>query len=225
MKKYFITGLVILLPLALTLAIVVYVFNLLTQPFAGIFKAILGHYGLLEKGFLFLSPDQLQQYISQLIIILLLIVLTTTLGAITRWFFIKSIISLWDYVLHRIPIVSAIYKTSQDMIKTIFATETNSFKHVVMVRFPNIETYSLGLITRENLPNFTPGSTDQLVAVFVPTTPNPTSGFIMMFKEKDVIHLNMKVEDAMKFIVSCGVIFPGFNPTMPPEELQDTSAK
>lgn len=225
MKKHFVTGLVILLPLALTLMIVTFVFNFLTVPFAGIFKSIMGHYGLLDQGFLFLSPDQVQQYISQLIIIVLLFFTTVTLGAITRWFFINTLIELWDYMLHQIPFVSTIYKTSKDVIRTLFATETKSFQQVVLVRFPNAETHSIGFITRGNLPSFEKGSQEEQVAVFVPTTPNPTSGFIMLFRRHDLIYLDMKVEDALKFIVSCGVIYPGFNQMAEPEPTQDISGK
>ena len=206
MKKYFVTGLVLLLPLAMTMAIVIFVFNFLTKPFVGIFKSILGHYGLLEQGFLFLSPEQTQEYLSQLIILALLFFFTVSLGAVTRWFFINYLIHLWDYMLHRIPFVSTIYKTSQDVIKTLFANEAKSFKQVVLVHFPNPNTYSIGLVTRENLPDLEKGSLDEFVTVFVPTTPNPTSGFLVLCKAKELIYLDMKVEDAFKYVISCGVI-------------------
>ncbi len=212
MKRYFITGLVILLPLALTIAIVAFIFNLLTEPFAGIVNAILGHYGLLENGFLWLSAAQLQHFVSQVLILILLFFFTIGLGFVARWFFFHYLLRFWDYVLHRIPLISSIYKTSQDVIKTMFTSKNQSFKQVVMVRFPNSDTYSIGLVTRDNLPGLTQDS-GNLTAVFVPTTPNPTSGFLMMYKETDLIYLDMRVEDAFKYIISCGVIPAPFHTT------------
>lgn len=212
MKKYFITGLVILLPLALTLAIVVFLFNLFTQPFAGIVQSIFNHYNLFQNGFLFLNEAQVQQYVSQIIILVFLFFITVFLGFIARWFFIHYLIRFSEQLFLKIPFINSIYNTCKDVIKNIFAAKNNSFKQVVMVRFPNVETYSIGLITRENLASLDEGG-EKMSAVFVPTTPNPTSGFLLMFKESDLIYLNMKVEDAFKYIISCGVIVSPFQAT------------
>lgn len=210
MKKYFITGLVILLPLALTLAIIVFFVNLLTGPFVDIVKSILGYYDLIDSSFLFLSADQLQKYVSQLIILALLFFFTIGLGMLARWFLFHYVIKLWEYAIHRIPFISSVYKTCQDVIQTIFTSNTNSFKQVVLVPFPSTETLAIGLLTRDNLPAMGKHK-EPLVAVFVPTTPNPTSGFLMMFKENDLIYLDMKVEEALKYVISCGVISTPIN--------------
>jgi uncharacterized membrane protein len=211
MKKYFITGLVILLPLALTIAIMLFIFNLLTEPFLGIVKTVFDHYNLLEHGFLLLNANQLQNVVAQLLILVSLFFIAICLGFIARWFFIKTFIRFAEYVVKRIPLVRTIYKTCQDIIKTIFTSKTKSFKQVVLVRFPNLETYSIGLITREEIPSLAGTSHEDAVSVFVPTTPNPTSGFMLMFKQADLIYLDMTVEDAFKYIISCGVITPTFN--------------
>lgn len=210
MKKYFITGLVILLPLALTIAIVVFVVNLLTDPFVGLVKAAFAHFNLLSGGFLFLTGNQVQQVISEIIILILLFFFTVGLGYLASWFFVRYLFRFWDYIIHRIPFVSSIYGTCQDVIKTMFGSKTNSFKQVVMVPFPQENTYSIGLVTRENLPGFDHSPNADLVAVFVPTTPNPTSGFLMMFKQTDLVYLDMRVEDAFKYVISCGVIAAPF---------------
>lgn len=209
MKKYFVTGLVLLLPLALTLAIVLFIVNLFTTPFIGIVQQVFHHYGLFQTGFLFLAPEQLQLILAQLLILALLFFFTVLLGMLTRWVIVHYLIRVGDYIFHRIPVVSAIYKTTQDVIKTIFATSTKSFKQVVLVPFPNPETYSMGLVTKEQLTPIKEG--ERLVGVFVPTTPNPTSGFLMMFQEQDLVYLDMSVEDAFKYIISCGVIATPFN--------------
>lgn len=209
MKKYFITGVVILLPVALTIAIVIFIFNLLTEPFVGIVKGILSHYGLLGEGFWFLSADQIQKYISQIIILFLLFFFTIGLGFLARWFFVHYFIRFWDQIVKRIPVISSVYKTFQDVIQTIFTTDTNSFKQVVLVPFPSTDTLAVGLVTKENMPGI--GKDPQsLASVFVPTTPNPTSGFLMMFKQEDLIYIDMKVEDALKYVISCGVISAPF---------------
>jgi uncharacterized membrane protein len=210
MKKYFVTGVVILLPLAVTIAIIAFLVNLLTDPFLELSKAILSYFNIGENGFLFFSGDQLRRFASKLVILLILFFFTVFLGFIARWFFIHKLIQLWDYVIHRIPLVSTIYKTCQDVINTIFASKTNSFKQVVLVPFPSPETRSIGLVTRDNVP-FPDSNTGNLVTVFVPTTPNPTSGFLMLFEEKDLTYLDMKVEEAFKYVISCGVIPTPFN--------------
>lgn len=211
MKKYFITGLVILLPLALTIAIVMFMVNLLTTPFVGIVRGILDYFDLLDTSFLFLSAENIQIVFSKIVILILLFFVTVGLGAFGRWFFVHYMLNLWDYILHRIPLVSSIYKTCKDVINTLFGSKTNSFKQVVLVPFPSQQSWSLGLLTIENMSGVPKDETDNIVAVFVPTTPNPTSGFMMMFNEKDVVYLDMKVEEALKYIVSCGVILPPFN--------------
>lgn len=210
MKKYFVTGFVILLPLALTVAIVIWVFNLLTEPFVGAIKALFNHYDLLTNGFLFLKASQVQQVISQLIILLLLFFFTVSLGAITRLFFFSYLMNTWNYLINHIPLVRSIYKTCQDVINTIFTSNNNSFKQVVMVPFPNARTYTIGLVTRDDLPAFQKDDPEKNIAVFVPTTPNPTSGFLVLFKESDLIYLDMPIENAFKYIISCGVIATPF---------------
>lgn len=210
MKRCFITGLVILLPVTLTIAIVLFIFNLLTVPFLGIVKAVFDHYGLFQNGFLFLNAEQVENLVAQLLILVSLFFITIGLGFIARWFFFHAMIRFAEYVTFQIPLVSTIYKTSKDVIKTIFTSETKSFKQVVLVRFPNPETYSIGLITREEIPGLKGTDYKEAVAVFIPTTPNPTSGFMVMYKRQDLIYLDMKVEDAFKYVISCGVIMPNF---------------
>jgi len=210
MKKYLLTGLVILLPLALTIAIVMFIFNLLTVPFLGIVKTVFEHNQFLDQGFLWLSADQIKNIVAQILILISLFFLVIGLGFIARWFFFKAFIKFAEYVVKRIPLVSSIYKTCQEVIKTIFTSKTNSFKQVVLVRFPHSHTYSLGLVTKEDIPGLKDTPHSDSVAVFVPTTPNPTSGFLVMFKPVDLIYLDMKVEDAFKYIISCGMVSSEF---------------
>ncbi|MGE0670534.1 MAG: DUF502 domain-containing protein [Parachlamydiales bacterium] len=215
MKKHFITGLVILLPLAVTVAVLVFLINFLTPPFLGFVSAILEDFHIINRGFLFLTPEQLIRYGSKIIILIFLFLITVGLGIITRWFVLHALFRLGDKILHKIPIVNTVYKTTQDIIKTLFVSDKNSFKQVVMVPFPRADVYVLGLIARESPDVCSHAVNESLISVLVPTTPNPTTGFLMMFRKEDLIFVDIKPEDAIKYIVSCGVIVPGGAPTQP----------
>lgn len=207
-KKYFGTGLVILLPLALTLLIVQFLIDLLTTPFVGIVQSIFTHYGIFEKGFLFLTAEQVQILIGRIIILCLLVSLIMAIGMVARWFMFHYFLNLWDAIIKKIPFVKTVYRTSQDIVGTIFVANKGSFKKVVMVPFPHQKSYSIGMVTSEKFPNLINPKNENFVSVFIPTTPNPTSGYVILFKNEDIVHLDMKVEDAFKFIISCGVIEP-----------------
>lgn len=208
MRKYFITGLVILLPVAITIAIIIFLINFFTQPFIHFVSEIIIACNLFPKGFLLLSQENIIQYVSRILILLMLFGVTMLLGMLARWFFIHSFFSLCDKILHKIPVINTVYKTSQDIIKTIFSSDKNSFKQVVMVPFPRPGVYVLGLIARESPNACCSASGEDLVSVLIPTTPNPTTGFLLMFKKTDIVHVDIKPEDAIKYIVSCGVILP-----------------
>jgi uncharacterized membrane protein len=211
MKKYFITGLAILLPLTVTIAIITFIVNFLTKPFMGFVVKFLSHSKIKDVSVLFFSSEQVIKIGSQILILVSLLLITILLGYITRWFFIKSLLNLSDKILHRIPIVNKVYKTTQEIIKTLFVTDKNSFKQVVLVPFPSDKTYSLGFVSRKAPKACNDIKNEELTSVFIPTTPNPTTGFLLMFKKKDLIFLKMKPEDAVKYIVSCGVIIPPEN--------------
>ncbi len=200
MRKHFITGLIILLPLALTLAIVFFVINFLTQPFV----IHLEHYFEQERWFThFRVPVH---YGLEIIFFLILFLFTVLLGFLTRHVFFKWLFSLQDYVLHRIPFIKTLYKASQQVIKSILGSSSSSFKQVVLVPFPKPESYSIGFIvsTAPTVCEKTVGTS--LISVLVPTTPNPTSGLLILYPEKDILYIDMKIEDALKYIISCGVI-------------------
>lgn len=194
MKKYFFTGLVLLMPLALTILVVSMIIDWLTKPFLGMTQEMIGRQAML-------GPDQLQIFVSRILILIVLFCFTVLLGFLTQWVFTRYFIRLSDSIFHRIPVFKTIYITLQDIFKTMFTSDANSFKQVVLVPYPNPNTYTLGLVTKEGITT----SESSLIAVFVPTTPNPTSGFMLLFRPEDVTYLDMKVEDAFKCIISCGV--------------------
>ncbi|MDB2614203.1 DUF502 domain-containing protein [Chlamydiales bacterium] len=212
LKRYFVTGLIILLPVALTILIVVFFFNLLTNPFEGIMISFLRSAGIFNKGFYFLSEEQLIRYTSKLLIFTFLIATTICIGFFARLFFINWIIRVGEAIVNRIPFIGSLYKTSQDVIKTIFTSNTKSFKQPVLVPYPNEYTYCLGLITREHIEGLEGDQFKDPVAVFIPTTPNPTSGFLLLFEREKVTYLDMSIEGALKYVISCGVIMTPLKP-------------
>jgi len=207
-KANFVTGLVILLPLVLTLAILGFIVNFLTKPFVGLVSHALSHVIDPDTKILLIPQDTFILYASKILILCALVLVTLTIGLLTRLFFARSLISIGDKLLHKIPLVKTVYKTTQDVIKTIFVSDKNSFKQVVMVPFPKDGMYMLGLIVRESPKICSEACGEELISVLVPTTPNPTTGFLIMAKKKDLKFLDLKPEDAIKYVVSCGVIVP-----------------
>lgn len=186
----------------------------------GIVSAIFTKLHIINHGFLFLTPEELLYYGSKVIILILLFLITVGLGIVARWFLINTLFRLGDRILHRIPLVNTVYKTTQDIIKTLFVSDKNTFKQVVMVPFPRPGVFVLGLIARESPTICSQAANEDLISVFVPTTPNPTTGFLLMFKRAELVHVDMKPEDAIKYIVSCGVIIP--NQTAPTTPVNPT---
>ncbi len=208
MKKYFVTGLVILLPVAVTFAIVLFLVDFFTKPFAGFTSQLIQQWNLFPNGFYILSQEQVIRYVSRVLILIALFGFTVLLGLVTRVFFMQALIKFCDRVLLRIPIVNTLYKTAQDIIKTLFVSDKNTFKQVVMVAFPRPGVYVLGLVARESPASCSKATGKDLISVLVPTTPNPTTGFLLMLPKEELLYVNMKAEDAIKYIVSCGVITP-----------------
>jgi uncharacterized membrane protein len=200
MRKYFATGVVVLLPLALTFWVVSFIINMLTKPFLGIAETILSTLGLHDVSFLFLSPQQVLEYASTVLVLIFLFGVILGIGAVGRHFFFKYLMKISDKVLHKIPVISTVYKTSQELIQTILTTSNKSFKQVVMAPFPSEDSWSIGLVTRDD------SELDGRIAVFIPTTPNPTSGFLIMFQRDRVVPIDMKVEEALRYVISCGVL-------------------
>lgn len=206
MRKYFFTGLAILLPVVVTIAVVVFLVNLLTQPFLGMLYSALDSAALRDFLSSYPGAPQIMRAIGQVMILILLFFATVLLGMFARWFFFRWLIKIGDKILHRIPIVNKVYKTTQDIINHIFRSRQRSFKQVVMVPFPTSDSYCVGFVSSSGPPICNASVKKDLISVFVPTTPNPTSGFLLLYPADEVRHIDMAPEDAIKFIISCGVI-------------------
>lgn len=203
MKKYFLTGFVILLPVALTISFIAFIVNLLTEPFVGLVSYLLSPLHIVFK-----EHSSVLLHTSQLIVLVFLFLFTVGLGFLARVFFFHKILELGEYTLLRIPFVNTVYKTTKDLIKNIFASEKNAFKQVVMIPFPKPDMFVLGFVAREAPTMCSEAVHQELVSVFIPTTPNPTTGFVLMYKKSDLVFVDMGAEAAIKYIVSCGLIMP-----------------
>jgi len=199
-KKYMMTGLVILLPVAVTFWIIVTIINWLTEPFLGVTKQVLLFMGIANRAFLFLSAEDVLLITSKLFILVLLFLVITLIGIVGRYVAVRSLIRLGDALIHRIPLISSVYKTVQELIHTVFVSDSRAFKQVVLVPFPHEGCLSLGLLSREA------SADSDMLPVFIPTTPNPTSGYLIMFPRSQVVRLTMSVEEGFRYIISCGVL-------------------
>ena len=204
MKKYFLTGLASLLPVAVTIWLVGFVVNFLTKPFVGIVSRMISR-ATIDCAW---ASESVVRGISQAAILVFFFLLLIFLGMVARWFIFTSVLKIGDYLIGKTPLINKVYNTAKEIINVLFTSNKNSFKQVVMVRFPNRGSYCLGLITREAPKTCSDAIGEELLSIFVPTTPNPMTGYLITTPKSDVIFLDMKPEDAIKYVVSCGVIQP-----------------
>jgi uncharacterized membrane protein len=198
MKKSFFTGLGILLPIVLTIVVVGFLLNVLTGPFVGFVQEGLG---------LLNWPEQVVLFISKILVLFILVGITFLMGLLARWVITHYVIKYGDRLFHQIPIVNKIYRAIQEVVSTLFNSESPKFSKVVLVRFPHTKGWALGFLVNDKISPGSDESFSDLVSVFVPAAPNPTMGFNLLYHSNELIPLDMKVEDALKCIVSCGVMF------------------
>ena len=186
LRNYFITGVVVLIPIGFTLY--------LTKFIIGISSNIIPQN---------INPNNYLPYAIPGIEILISVILITIVGGLSLSFLGKRILKLIDDLFKRIPFLRTIYSAILQMTES-FSNKDNDKKSVVLVEYPRKGVWAVGFATKENTGEMASKTNQKLINVFVPTTPNPTSGFLLMFPIDDVIYLNMTFEEASKFIVSAG---------------------
>jgi len=207
MRKYFITGLLVLVPLVITL----WVLNLII--------------GTLDQSLLLLPPQWRPELLLGFnvpgvgTILTLLIIFIT--GVITRNFVGNRLVKLWELLLQRIPVVSSIYSSVKQVSDTLFSSSGNAFRKALLVEYPREGIWTVAFQTGVPGGDVKNHLSGDYVSVYVPTTPNPTSGFFLMLRREDTIELNMSVDEALKYIVSMGVVAP---PTPNGKPVQKTAA-
>ncbi len=186
LRNYFITGVVVLIPIGFTLY--------LSKILIGLSSKILPEN---------INPNNYLPYEIPGIEILISIIFITIVGGLSLSFLGKRILKVIDDLFKRIPFLRTIYSAIVQMTET-FSNKDNDKKSVVLIEYPRKGVWAVGFATKENTGEMAKKTNQKLINVFVPTTPNPTSGFLLMFPIDDVIYLDMNFEEASKFIVSAG---------------------
>ena len=185
-RNNFIAGVVVLIPIGITVYLSIFIIKVSSK--------------ILPKE---INPNNYLPYEIPGIEIFIAIFLITLIGWISLSFVGKKLLSLVDEVFKKIPILRTIYSAVGQMTSTLTQSQGNK-KSVVLVQYPKEGTWAVGFVTQENRGEISEKTQKDLVNVFVPTTPNPTSGFLLMYEKKDVIFLDISFEQASKFIVSAG---------------------
>lgn len=202
MKKYLLTGLIILLPVALTIAIAFFIFDFFTEPFVPLFCTVLDCFPPSV-------PAEVLLFLSRLVALILLCSVITILGMLTQQLFFKHLGEVGNWLIVRIPFVKTIYRVSNEIIQAIFSADgKQAFRNTVLVPFPDRPHYAVGFEAGEVAKECQEKIGRPVVSVFVPTAPHPISGFLFLVAQEDVSTVQMSKEDALKYLVSCGVIHP-----------------
>ena len=186
LRNYFFTGVIVLVPIGFTLYLSKFLINFSTK--------------LVPTG---LNPNTYLPYSIPGIEIVLTIIFITIVGSLSLSFLGKKFLQLIDDLFRRIPILRTIYSAIGQMTDS-FRNQEDNQKSVVLVEYPRKGTWAVGFATKTNTGEIKDKTNKNLINVFVPTTPNPTSGFLLMYPKEDLIYLDMNFEEASKFIVSAG---------------------
>ena len=202
MKKYLIAGLLVWLPLAIT----VWVLTWLLSALDGVFLALL-------SGTQAVLPASTHAQIEHLRHVPLLGVAVLAVGLILTGVFVTNIfgqwwVHQWDRILHKIPIVKSIYSSVKQVSDTLFSSNGNAFREAVLVQYPRAGSWTIAFVTGAPAGEVAGKLPADMLSVDVPTTPNPTSGFFLMMPRADVIELRMSVDEALKYVISMGVVSP-----------------
>ena len=210
LRKYIITGLLIWVPLGITIFAVKLLVNLMDQTIV-----LLPPGWRPEAVFGFNLPG-LGIVISSMIIFLTGFILTNIAG--------RRLIRFWESILDRIPLVRSIYSSVKQVTQTILSSDSSTFNEVLLIQYPRKGIWTLCFKTSDSPKAFNDATDEDLITVFVPTTPNPTSGFILFVPKKEVKKMDIDVEDALKLVMSLGVVTPDSQEKLESEQTIELSS-
>ena len=197
-KKNLIAGLLVTIPAGLTYIILSFFITRVDRAMAPVVKGVFGSKGL----------DFLAEWHIPGMGFLLLVLFITGVGLFGTNFIGKKIVALGENILHNIPVVRVIYTSIKKVVDTISLTETSSFQKMVLITSPREPLKTLGIVCCNTPEEIRDASGQKMLNVFVPTSPNPTTGFLFMVPEKDTTSLDMSVEEGLKMIISFGMTSP-----------------
>jgi len=205
-RRNFFTGLAVVLPVIISIGVALWLFNqavavsdILLFPFRFIPGIELSD--IWKDG----KPGTDLYFEWKVVAILEAVVLTGLLGFLTRYYIGKKLVQLMDYVLLNVPLLGKIYGTVKQVNQAFTSEKKSSFQQVIMVEFPRKGLYSVGFLTAEQVKT---DEGESIISIFVPTTPNPTTGFLLLLPESKVVKLDMSVAEGIKYIVSLGAVPP-----------------
>ncbi len=204
MKRYLIAGLLVWVPLGVTAMVINFVV------------------GLMDKTLLWLPaayrPDNLLGFHIPGLGVVMSVIIVFSTGIIVANLFGRTLVQLWEKMLARIPLVRTIYASVKQILETVFSSG-QSFRKVLLVEYPRKGLWTLAFQSSTTQGEAQAKTSQEVINVFIPTTPNPTSGFFIMVPRVDVIELDMNVDDGLKMIISAGVMVPEWKPVQKPGQL------
>ncbi|MEA3305367.1 MAG: DUF502 domain-containing protein [Candidatus Omnitrophota bacterium] len=202
LRDYFFTGIIVILPAALTLWLLAIIYKTVNEsvltPLMKYFKPYLSHVYL--------------EYVAKTAIFLALLTIVVLVGMATRIIFIRKLFSSGERIFFKIPMFGKIYITMKQMSKAFLGERKGVFKAAVLIEYPRKGVYSIGFLTSKGKGEIQHKTKKKIVNVFMPTTPNPTSGILLLTPEDELLHLDMSVEEAMKLVMSGGMVAPDYLP-------------
>ena len=201
LRKWLFTGLLVIVPGAITISVLHWIVGMLDQTLL-----------ILPEAW---HPDRLLGFhIPGFGVLLTLLILLVT-GAVASNFAGRKLVAWGDHLVSRIPVVRSIYSSVKQVSDTLFSESGNAFRTAVLVQWPREGVWTVAFVTGAPSGEVAAYLRDEFVSVYVPTTPNPTGGYFVMVRKSDCVELEMSVDSALKYIVSMGVVAPA-DPTLPP---------
>ena len=201
LRNLFIAGLLVLLPISLTIFIITFIFQKLDNLLSPAFVKLLILLGL---------PLQADQFVMGLGVVATIFIIIFT-GLITKNILGKKLFRLGEIIVEKIPVARSIYSGAKQIIDAVSKSQLDAFNKVVMVEYPRKGLFSLGFVTCEARGEIQENTKNNVVNVFIPTTPNPTSGLLIFVPKEDITPLTMSVEEGIKLVVSGGIVTPTKN--------------
>jgi len=202
LRAYFLAGILVTAPIAITIALAVSIINYIDDTVVPLIPA---RY----------NPDTyLREYLGidfglPGLGLIVLVVVITLIGAFTAGLVGRWIVRMGENLLHRMPIIRSLYKLTKQIFQTVLQNQSNAFRQAVLVEYPRKGIWAIAFLTADTEGEITEKLQRETVNVFLPTTPNPTSGFLLFVPREDVYVLDMAVEDAVKLVISAGIVHPG----------------
>ena len=196
LRRYIVAGILVWLPIGVTIFLVRILIGLLDRTMV-----------LIPQKY---QPEEFLGFAIPGLGIVLTIVLLLITGVLAANIVGRSMVGLWESMLERIPVVRSVYSAAKNFAEIVFSDSSQSFKKVLLIEYPRKGLYSLAFQTSSELGEVQGRTGGEVICTFVPTTPNPTSGFIIIVPRKDVIELDMEVDEALKMIISLGVVVPSW---------------